>query len=139
MSEDDDRRQERPKVAEKTSRLEWAVALLGLAVVLGAAGYMAAYGLAGPKGPPILTLAEVSVVPVEERYAVRFQARNEGDGTAASVQLAAELRQGGEVVERAETVLDYLPRGSRREGAFLFAHDPQAYELDLRIEGYTEP
>ena len=135
MSQDE----ERPKVAEKTSRLEWAVALLGLVLVLGAAGYMAAYGLAGPKRPPVLMIEQVSVVPVEGRYALRFEARNEGDATAASVQLAAELLEDGEVVERAEAVLDYLPRDSRREGAFLFSRDPQAYVLDLRIEGYTAP
>lgn len=139
MSRDDTSTPEQPKIAEKTSRLEWAVALLGLALVLGAAGYMAAYGLTGAKGPPILTIAKVSVVPTAGRHSVRFEARNAGDTTAASVQLAAELRAGDELVERAQTVIDYLPRGSRREGAFIFDHDPAAYELDLRIEGYSEP
>ncbi len=139
MTKDDERPRAPATVPEKTSRLEWAVALAGLVVVLGAAGYMIAYAMTGAKGPPILQIAQVSVTPMGDRYALRFEARNDGDSTAAGVQVAAELTAGEAVVERVEVTIDYLPRGSRREGAFVFSHDPQAYEVELRIEGYSAP
>lgn len=125
---------------QRTSALEWVVAILGLAVVAAAAIYMTLYAASGAEGPPLLRISEVSVTPMgEEAYAVRFHARNDGGSTVAAVHLSAELRQGEAVIERAEASLDYLPRNSHREGAFVFTHDPQAYELRLRFEGYSEP
>ena len=94
MTKDDERPRAPATVPEKTSRLEWAVALAGLVVVLGAAGYMIAYAMTGAKGPPILQIAQVSVTPMGARYALRFEARNAGASTAAGVQVAAELTAG---------------------------------------------
>lgn len=126
--------------AQKTSALEWMVAAIGLAVVVGAAVYMMVYAARGADGPPLLSVRPVSVVSVEgSSHVVRFEARNDGGATAASVHLSAELRNGNEVVETAQATLDYLPRNSRRGGAFVFSRDPGELTLSLRVEGYSEP
>jgi len=126
--------------AQKTSALEWMVAAIGLAVVVGAAVYMTVYAARGADGPPLLSVRTVSVVPMgSSSHVVRFEARNDGGGTAASVHLSAELRSGNEVVETARATLDYLPRNSRRGGAFVFNRDPGELTLSLRVEGYSEP
>lgn len=126
--------------AQKTSALEWMVAAIGLAVVVGAAVYMTVYAARGADGPPLLSVRTVSVVPMgSSSHVVRFEARNDGGATAASVHLSAELRSGNEVVETARATLDYLPRNSRRGGAFVFSRDPGELTLSLRVEGYSEP
>lgn len=124
---------------QKTSAIEWGVAFLGFLVVAAATLYMLFYASKGAEGPPLLRVSQVSVAPMGDAYALRFRARNEGGATVASVHLSAELTQGEEVVERAEASLDYLPRNSNREGAFVFSRDPQDYEVRLRVEGYSEP
>ncbi|HMP62330.1 MAG TPA: hypothetical protein PKA17_04430 [Phenylobacterium sp.] len=138
MSRDGQTREGSPPL-QTTSPLEWGVALAGLVVVAGAVIYLLAYAALGAQGPPLMSLAKVSAAPMGEAYALRFEARNDGGATAANVQLSAELTLDGAVVERAQATLDYLPRNGRREGAFVFTRDPQAYEVRLRIESYAEP
>ena len=118
---------------------EWAVAALGAAFVLGAVGYLTWSGLTRRGGPPDVSLSLISVVSSERSHTVLFEARNEGDATAAGLVVEGRLLQDGRTVEEAETTLDYLPGLSTRKGGLIFAHDPAAYQLSLSARGYHDP
>lgn len=64
---------------------------------------------------------------------------NEGGRTAEQVRVAVEWKQGGEVRERAEFSLDYVPRHSRRKGWVTFTSKPAPAELNVQSLGYTDP
>jgi uncharacterized protein (TIGR02588 family) len=89
--------------------------------------------------PPRLSLRVTSIEPAGEQFLVSLEVGNAGGSTAADARLEAELRQGGAVVERSETTLDFVPPNSKRRAGVLFSRDPRALDLKLRVSGYREP
>lgn len=122
-----------------TSRAEWIAA--GVAAVLLAAAliYLAVSGLMRGGGPPRIEVVSLGVARDGTEYLVRFRARNSGDRTAAQVVIAGELRQGDSTVEKSQVTLPYLPIEATRRGGLFFRHDPSAYQLSLRAEGFMVP
>jgi uncharacterized protein (TIGR02588 family) len=119
--------------------LEWAIACVGLALVVGALGLLLHKAIWGEASPPEVTVRVVSVVPVQNGYLVRFHAVNQGGSTAEGVTIEGELRRGLERVETSQTTLDYLPARSERRGGLFFSHDPRQFDFQLRAFGYEEP
>ena len=64
---------------------------------------------------------------------------NTGGDTAESVQIIAELRVNGEVVESGEQQIDFLSRGETEEGAFIFSRNPSQGQLIVRSSSYKLP
>ena len=122
-----------------TTPLEWIIAGFGALVLAAMLGYLLHYAATQSESDPVPTIEALSVAPASGAYLVRYRVRNEANGTAASLQVIAELRRGGETVEEREAVIDYLPPYSTREGGFYFSQDPAAYELVLSVGGYSEP
>lgn len=89
--------------------------------------------------PPQLA---ITAAPVEQRqgqFYVPFTVENQGGGTAESVQVLAELRQGQRVLETGEQQIEFLSSGEQEEGAFIFTQDPSRFSLDLRVASYKLP
>jgi uncharacterized protein (TIGR02588 family) len=63
---------------------------------------------------------------------------NDGAETAESVQVLAELEIDGKVVESGEQQVDFLSKGEREEGAFIFSRNPQSGKLTIRIASYNK-
>lgn len=124
---------------EATSIWEWVAAALGALLIASAVGYMLYYGLTHPEGPPRIALEQLSVVPTDGGYLVRFRAKNEGNSTAAGLLVGGELKENGSTVEESEATLDYVPQQSEREGGLVFTRDPERYELQLRVKGHAKP
>ena len=118
---------------------EWMVAALGAAFLIAVLAYMGWRSAGRERTPPTISINALSVIQAGERYVVRFEARNEGDDTAAGVVISGRLRRGSEMIEEAEVTLDYAPGRSSREGALIFENDPGAYRLVLSAIGYHEP
>lgn len=118
---------------------EWGVAFLGLALVLGALGFMAYQAVAGDDSPPQVTVYTDAIFPLDHGYLVQIRAVNQGGTTAAQLAVEGKLTGENGRAETSETVIDYVPSHSYRQGGLFFSQNPQKYPLQLRAKGYAEP
>ena len=118
--------------------LEWAVAALGLLLVLGTVAFLAMDAARGHDQPPDLVVRADTVMALGGGWLVRFTAENRGRETAAAVGVVGELRDGAGV-ESSRATLDYVPGRSTREGGLVFRRDPRRGGLELRVEGWRAP
>jgi len=70
---------------------------------------------------------------------VPFTVTNTGGETAESVQIIAELRVNGEVLESGDQQIDFLSSGETQEGAFIFSRNPSQGQLIVRPSSYKLP
>jgi uncharacterized protein (TIGR02588 family) len=118
---------------------EWAVALLGLVLVLWSIGFLAYQVVAGDDSPPDVLIRADAILPVKSGYLVQIRAVNQGGSTAAELRIEGTLRGESGNVETSETVIDYVPAHSHRKGGLFFTQDPRQFTLQLRAKGYAEP
>ena len=116
-----------------TTGLEWLLAFIGLALVVGALAVLLHQATTGGNGPPAIATEVVSVRPVDGAYRVEVRVSNRGGQTAAELKLAGILSHPGGGAETSDTVIDYLPPHSSRTVTFSFARDPRAAELSVRV------
>jgi uncharacterized protein (TIGR02588 family) len=110
-----------------------AVAVLAVVVVLIAAQ------MTGAQSPPAPIAARHGRVrEVKGRYFVPVRVVNEGDETAADVQVSAELTIGGETTEGDQTI-DFLAGDEEEDLTFAFDDDPADGELVISVRGFTTP
>ncbi|MEX1108893.1 MAG: hypothetical protein WEC00_08290 [Dongiaceae bacterium] len=122
-----------------TPMIEWIVAALGAAMLIGLVVYLVWCGMTRSAIPPQITVVLTEVYEAEGGYVVAFTVRNTGDLTAASVSIVGEIVRDGDIVATGRTVLDFVPESSERNGGLIFAIDPRDGKLVLRAEGYVEP
>ena len=94
---------------------------------------------AGDSSPPDITVHVDATLQIRNGYLVRFRAVNEGGSTAEGVTVEGVLRNGTDSMETSNTVLEYVPAHSQREGGLFFTSDPRQYQLQLRAKGYENP
>ena len=117
--------------------LEWTVfagsvlLLVALVVALASAG--------GPARPPELRVTLGDPERSIAGFRVPVTVENEGDETAALVDVEVRLEGGGADVERAELTFDFVPMRSRREGWATFARDPRCCRVVARVTGFQRP
>ncbi|MGF1500039.1 MAG: TIGR02588 family protein [Elainellaceae cyanobacterium] len=123
------------------SPAEWlgfGIAAVILAGIISLVGYL--WVSQDTQAPPRITVSNPDGIRREPgQFYVPFRITNQGGQTAASVQIVAELRVDGEVVEAGELYIDFLSSHEVAEGAFVFTQDPAMGELVLRVAGYTLP
>jgi uncharacterized protein (TIGR02588 family) len=125
---------------QKTPLAERAVALLGLVLVLGVAGLLVYYSVAGDRSPADVRVRPVEVIALEGHHLVRFEAFNRGGETAAQVKVVGTLQdRQGRIMEESTVKLDYVPSHSRQSGGLYFQHDPSQGRLRLQAAGYSDP
>ena len=120
------------------SRAEWVTFGVSLAILLLVASLIAVQ-TREPDRPPMPKV--VTSGPAERRgehFVVPVEIRNDGGGTAESVQVVAELTIGDEVSESDQTI-EFLARGESAEVAFVFEDDPAGGELKVHVAGFTVP
>ena len=117
----------------------WGIALLGLALVAGSIAFMLYKAVAGDSSPPDITVHVDSILPIRNGYLVKFRALNEGGSTAEGVTIEGAVRNGTEILETSNTVIEYVPAHSEREGGLFFTTDPRQNQLQLRAKGYEDP
>ncbi len=119
---------------------EWVIGGISAILVITLVAYLAYRGLTADGRAPEFAVSVGAIERVGQRFHVKVSVNNPGDATAAGVIVRASLGEDGDVIETGEIEFDYLPAGSTRRGAFVFAQDPAApRELELSIMGYTEP
>ena len=80
-----------------------------------------------------------STLPTRNGYLVKFRAVNNGGSTVEGLTIEGTLRNGSETVETSDTVLEWVPAHSEREGGLFFTSDPRQHQLQLRAKGYENP
>lgn len=123
---------------EPRSRSEW-VALAGSCVVLAILVLLIVGQLLGDRRPPapVVTI-EGPPRTVGALHHVEVILRNDGDDTAAAVQVTASLGLHDEVVEADQTV-DFLAGGEEVELVFVFSDDPGDGDLTVEVAGFAVP
>ena len=117
-------------------KISFVLASVILIAVLGAVGYL--WWSDRNQDPPAIEISS-HIEPRQGKYYVPFTVVNTGGQTATTVQVFAELRINGELVEWGDQSVDFLSRQEEAEGAFIFVRDPNAGELTVRVAGYSMP
>ena len=117
----------------------WGIAAFGLLLVVSSIGFMLYEAAAGDSSHANITVHVDSILPTSNGYLVKFRAVNSGGSTVEGLTIEGVLRNGSEVLETSDTVLEWVPAHSEREGGLFFASDPRQYQLQLRAKGYENP
>ena len=117
----------------------WGIAVLGLALVAASIGFMLYEAAAGDASHADVTVQVDSTMPTRNGYLVKFRAVNTGGSTVEGLTIEGTLRNGSETLETSDTVLEWLPAHSEREGGLFFTSDPRQHQLQLRAKGYENP
>lgn len=125
--------------AQGAPPLEWAMGALGALLFVAILGIVVWHGLTDKGRAPSIRVEVTSVELVAGGYVARFEARNDGDMTAAELRIVAELSAGSAPPEAHEVTLDFLPPRSTRQGGFFFERDPRIGSLKMHADGYTDP
>jgi uncharacterized protein (TIGR02588 family) len=134
MSESNNQQQQKRTPAEW---ITFAIACSILSLLIGLVLYN---WLTKKHEPPIISVTRNT--PIREtqgQFYVPFTVTNTGGETAESVQIIAELRVNGEVLESGDQQIDFLSSGETQEGAFIFSHNPSQGQLIVRTSSYKLP
>ena len=122
---------------KERSPAEWVTFGIAVIVVVVVVGFIAVE-IPGSKTP---AAPGVEVGAVEERsgrFVVPVSVTNDGERTAADVQIVATLEIDGDETE-SEATVDFLSGGEVEELEFEFEDDPADGELEVRVGGYQVP
>lgn len=89
-----------------------------------------------PAAPEAHRVGPVRVV--DGQHVVEVAVTNEGDATAANVQVTASLVIDGETTEGDQTI-DFLAGGETEDLVFVFDDPPADGELTVAVSGYGVP
>jgi len=134
MSESNNQQQQKRTPAEWVT---FAIACSILSILIGLVLYN---WLTKKHEPPIISVTRNT--PIREtqgQFYVPFTVTNTGGETAESVQIIAELRVNGEVLESGDQQIDFLSSGETQEGAFIFSRNPSQGQLIVRTSSYKLP
>jgi uncharacterized protein (TIGR02588 family) len=122
--------------------LEWAIAGVGLCLVVACLAYLVHRGLTHDPTPPALAVRVESVAAAGDAHHVRFRVENRGGEPAAQIVVRGELIGGGErgsEPERHEVTIDLVPADATRSGGLYFRGDPARGRLVVQAVGYQDP
>jgi uncharacterized protein (TIGR02588 family) len=117
----------------------WGIAVLGVLLVASSIGFMLYEAIAGDSSPADVTVHVDATVQTSTGYLVKFRAINAGGSTVEGLTIEGVLRNGADVLETSDTVLEWVPAHSEREGGLFFTSDPRQHQLQLRAKGYENP
>lgn len=118
--------------------VEWLTGLVSAVIVLAVIGWIAKDAVGDQDTSPDLA---ASVLMTEQRsngFQVSFEVSNGASPTASQVTVDGEITDGSNVVEKASTVLDYVPGKSKARGGLIFKNDP-AGRITLHVSAFNEP
>jgi uncharacterized protein (TIGR02588 family) len=122
-----------------TPLLEWVLGGIGVVLLVACVAFLVYEGLNGEESPGAISAEVKEISAANGMHIVTFELHNAGSQTLSNVHLTARISQGDREIERAQTIVDYLPGHSRQEGGFYFKHDPRSYTLEIVPEGYQKP
>jgi uncharacterized protein (TIGR02588 family) len=130
----DENRETGGKAGLSAEWIEWVVAAFASMLVLGLVAYLVTIAVTHRSGEPELVLSVKTIEEARPGYVV-VSLRNEGDASAAGVQIEGVLPDG----EAGEATLDYSPADSETTATLVFSRPVEPGELTLRVKGYADP
>lgn len=116
---------------------EWTTLIVSSIVLAVVVGLIVAQLMSTTE--PAAPRAEVGRIErIADRYRVMVTVLNDGDETAANVQVSAELVSDG-ATETGDLSIDFLAGGEEEELVFLFDDDPSVGELTVAVTSYADP
>ena len=96
--------------------------------------------LTGDTNPPVLSVTTgTEIRKANQQYYVPFTVSNSGGATAESVEIVSQLLSENGNIESGSQQIDFLSRKEKRDGEFIFSHDPQQGQLVIRVASYKLP
>lgn len=124
----------------KRTVAEWLTFGAATCILSGIVGLVIYTGVTDEQQPPMLSVElKEAIREANGTYQVPFEVKNEGDKTAESVQILAELKINNQVEQTGEQQIDFLSSNEKEEGAFIFDTDPSKGELKIRVASYKLP
>jgi uncharacterized protein (TIGR02588 family) len=123
----------------KKNWLEWVVFALSLVVTLGALGALAYAALSSGEGPPQIAVELGSPERQGDGFLVPVTLRNNGDTTAAGVEVEVTLVRDGQEVDQGAFTAGFVPHDSTAEGWVTLREDPSSGELSATVLGFEKP
>jgi uncharacterized protein (TIGR02588 family) len=125
---------------EKRTPAEWVTFTIACFILAAIIGLVLYNWRTKKQEPPIISVTRREPIrEVQGQFYVPFAVTNTGGETAESIQIVAELRVNGEVVESGDQQIDFLSSGEMEEGAFIFSRNPSQGELIVRSSSYKLP
>jgi uncharacterized protein (TIGR02588 family) len=119
--------------------LEWAVAGLGLLLVVASLVVLVADALRGGAEAPDPVVQVGKVSPAGGGWVVQVDVRNRTRAPAARLKVRVALRDATAAVEEREIEFDYLPGESLRQGGVFFLADPGKHRIEATPLAYEKP
>lgn len=124
----------------KRTVTEWITFGAATCILSGIVGLVIYTGVTDKQQAPVLSVQTKQVTrEANGKYHVPFEITNDGDKTAESVQILAELKISNQVEETGEQQIDFLSSKEKEEGAFIFDTDPSKGKLKIRVASYKLP
>lgn len=124
----------------KRTIAEWITFGAATCILSGIVGLVLYTGLTDKQQAPMLSVqTKEAIRQANGKYQVPFEITNDGDKTAESVQILAELKVNNGVEQTGEQQIDFLSSQEKEEGAFIFDADPNKGELKIRVASYKLP
>ncbi|WP_068400137.1 CARDB domain-containing protein [Kribbia dieselivorans] len=117
---------------------QWVTVAAAVAVLLVVVAVLVGQML-GSSRPAQPEVAVGQTQRVGSTFQVPVTVRNEGDDTAANVQVSASLVIKGETVAEGDQSIDFLAGGEETEVVFVLPEDPADGALTVHVTGYAEP
>jgi uncharacterized protein (TIGR02588 family) len=96
--------------------------------------------ITGDNKPPILNAkVSESIYQENNQFYVPFIVTNTGGKTAESVEVQAKLTLQEEIIETGTQQIDYLSGGEEESGSFIFTHNPNGGQLQIRVASFKLP
>lgn len=125
----------------RTSRTvaEWVTLGVAIAVLTGLMGLIIYDWQVNQSRPPAFRVEVTEPARVADgHYYIPFSITNTGGRIARLVQVTAEL-QTDAGTETGEQQVDFLSGNERKQGSFVFTHNPQEGALRVRVASYQLP
>lgn len=116
---------------------EW-VALAVSSAILLVVFALVTVQLRNPDALPDPVARVERIRPMGDRFHVQVSVRNNGDQTAADVQVSAELATADGPATGDQTIA-FLAGGGVEDLTFVFEDDPAAHNLTVTVTGFADP
>ncbi|KXG87232.1 hypothetical protein [Agrobacterium bohemicum] len=124
--------------AQNPHWLEWLTGLVSAVIVLAVVGWIAKDAFRDQDTTPDLGATVVTTEQRSNKFQVLFEVSNGASATASQVTVHGEILDGSDIVEKASTILDYVPGKSKARGGLIFKNDPTG-RIILNVSAFNEP
>lgn len=123
----------------KKNWLEWLVLAVSTLLVLATASFLIFEALRERNPIPIVEIDLGRPIPQGAGFLLPVTATNRGDETAERLLVEVTMKGPDGKESQSQVEIEFVPRGSRREGWVRFEGEPVGAAFQARILGFEKP